>query len=538
MKVLSQRRYILLLECTVLVVKIITVAAWIPPSASRTAARFPIGSYHATDVVPRDGSQSGNTEESLRFWQTFFASTILSGALLLGPVFPTYARGNDMAASVVSIAMPPSTMRANILDEATLPKPDTIGTVSDDVKSIEPMFIADREEEKSVLDEVWTLVDKYYLDRTFGGQNDWNKVRAKYTFLSSKARGEDAKFKLVKEMVATLNDKYSRVLDREQYSAIQKYDLIGVGVTLMPDAEKNIIVGAPPIAGSEAARVGMQVGDFVTAINDVPTAGRTAFDIIDQISENPTAQFVSMTIRPKRSDSTTPGREVKMARAFAEINDPVRYKISETRPDGTKVGLIKILEFNALVKGSLEKALSELEAAGANAYVLDIRQNTGGAFQSAVEIAGLFVEDCVATYVVDNTNVKLPFRTTKGQLAIDQSDPVVIWIDGRSASASEVLAGSLRDNCRAVLQGEQSFGKGLIQAVYGLKNGAGLVLTVARYVTPSGTDIQGVGISPDLGTRNMPFGPLGLGTDTSRIDFNDIRNRLSENACRIPDEIK
>jgi carboxyl-terminal processing protease len=525
------------LECALLVLKSVIVSGWIPP-ASRTAASLP--AHRVNNDEPRESSQSGQTViwfgESLRFWKTAFASTVISGAILLGPGFPASA-SMDLTAPV-SIALPPPTVQANILEEATLPKPDTISTISDDNKSIEPMFISDREDDQSVLEEVWTLINKYYIDRTFGGQHDWNKMRAKYTFLISKAKGEDAKFKLVKEMVATLNDKYSRVLDREQYSAIQKYDLIGVGATLMPDADKNIIVGAPPIAGSEAARVGMLVGDFVTAINGLPTAGRTAFDIIDQISENPSAQSVSMTIRPKGSDPTTPGREVKMARAFANVQDPVRYKISETRSDGTKVGFVKINEFNALVKGRLEKALAELEAAGANAYVLDIRQNTGGAFQSAVEISSLFIEDRVATYVVDNSNVKLPFRTTKGQLAIDKTDPMVIWIDGRSASASEVLAGSLHDNCRAVLQGEQSFGKGLIQAVYGLKNGAGLVLTVARYVTPSGSDIQGVGIKPDLGTKDMPFGPLGLGTDTSKIDFNDIKNRLSESSCRIPDEVQ
>ena len=412
--------------------------------------------------------------------------------------------------------------------------------MTEDNKSIEPIFLKENQQdqdESSVLDEVWQLIDKYYIDRTFGGNQDWKKVREKYKYLSSKANSDEARFKLVTEMVASLGDKYSRILDPQQYAAIQKYDLIGVGVTLMPDADKNIIVGAPPIKGSEADKAGMKVGDFVTAINGIPTAGRTAFDIIDQISENSNAATVSMSVRPKGSDADAPVRELTMARSFLEVKNPISYKISETRPDGTKVGFIKIKEFNSLIKGNLEQALSELEAAGANAYVVDIRQNTGGAFQSAVEISGLFVEDRLATYVVDSTGMRLPFRTTKGTLAIDREDPVVVWIDGRSASASEVFAGSLHDNCRAVLVGEKTFGKGLIQAVYGLKNGAGLVLTVARYVTPSGTDIQGVGITPDLGGQYLPFGILGSGTDTSKIDFADISSRLSENKCRVPEEM-
>lgn len=477
-------------------------------------------------------------ENPIRHFQTAAASMLVSGVLLLCPSSPASASA-DLAAGTISIALPPRAAQSRILDEATLPKPDSLGTLLKDNKSTEPTIVSGPVDgqQYSVLDEVWTLIDKYYIDRTFGGQNDWNKVRGKFKFVIMKAKGEDAKFNVVSDMVATLNDKYSRMLDREQYSAIQKYDLIGVGVTLTPDSTKNIVVGAPPIPGSEAARVGLQAGDFVSAINGIPTVGRTAFDIIDQISEDPSAKTISMTVRPVGSDSSNPGKVLKMARAFEKVKNPVRYKISETRSDGTKVGFVKILEFNALVKGGMEKALAELEAAGANAYVIDVRQNTGGAFQSAVEISSLFTEDRVATYVVDSTGLKIPFRTAKGQLAIDITDAMVLWIDGRSASASEVLAGSLHDNCRAVLMGENSFGKGLIQAVYGLKNGAGLVLTVARYVTPSGSDIQGVGITPDLGTQAMPFGLLGLGTDTSKIDFNDIKNRL-ENVCRIPVEMK
>jgi carboxyl-terminal processing protease len=496
------------------------ISAWVPsvykttltsPYHGRISGKLPIlyafqeqGDQSVTNCSPSVSYFSG---KPLRLFQNILASIVLSTTLVLIPAFPVVASSDRVETSAIS--PPSSTQQTNVVDE------------------------------------VWTLVNKYYIDRTYGEQN-WNQVHDKYILLANNAKNDEVRFKLATEMVASLNDKYSRMLNRDQYSAIQKYDLIGVGVTLMPDGNKNMIVGAPPIPESEAARVGLQVGDYVTAINGVSTTGRNAFDIIDQIAEDPNAKSLTMTIRPKGSDGTDPGNVVTMSRAFAEIRNPVQYKISETRSDGTKVGFVKIAEFNAIVKGSLEKALAELEAAGVNAYVLDIRQNTGGAFQSAVEISSLFTEDRIATYVVDNTNVKLPFRTAKGQLAIDKTDPIVILIDGRSASASEVLAGSLHDNCRAVLMGEKSFGKGLIQAVYGLKNGDGLVLTVARYVTPSGSDIQGVGITPDFGTRDAPYngpllnigglGQLSLGMDTSRIDFKSIQSQL-ENVCQIPKEI-
>ena len=334
--------------------------------------------------------------------------------------------------------------------------------------------------------------------------------------------------KLATEMTASLGDKYSRMLDANQYAAIQKFDLIGVGVTLMPNQNKEIIVGSPPVPKSASAEAGLQVGDKVVAINGISTNGRTAFDIIDQIGENPNAATVTMTIQRdgKKEDKV-------MARAFQQVKDPILYKISETRKDGTKVGFVRILEFNALVKTKLQDALVKLEAEGANAYVIDLRMNGGGAFQSAVEISSLFMQDRVATYVVDSSGAEIPFNTPKSRPAIDNEDPIVIWVDGSSASASEVLAGALHDNCRAVVMGDKSFGKGLIQAVYGLKNGAGLVLTVARYVTPGGNEIQGIGITPDI-KGGVPLYLPGMSTDTSKVDFKDISNRLSPNMCAVP----
>lgn len=391
----------------------------------------------------------------------------------------------------------------------------------------------------TALDEAWRLVDKYYIDRTFGGQ-DWAKTRESYGARLGSRAGDDQVMKLATEMVASLGDKYSRVLDAGSYAKIQKFDLIGVGATLMPDASKKLIVGAPPIPGSAADKVGIRVGDFVTAVNGVPTEGRTAFDIIDQIGDDPNAKEVTMTIRTQ-GPNDLPGegkvRDASMTRTFTQVKDPISFKITERRADGTNVGYIRINEFNSLVKPSLESAIKSLEKDGANAFVLDIRSNPGGAFQSAVEIAGLFLDSRIATSVVDSNQVELPFKTPSGKVLVPPSDPLVLWVDGGSASASEVLAGALRDNCRASIMGSKSFGKGLIQAVYGLNNGGGLVLTVAKYVTPAGTDIQGSGINPDVTGSAVPgsfLGPLVMSTDTSKVDFEQSKAMLSEPMCKVP----
>lgn len=391
----------------------------------------------------------------------------------------------------------------------------------------------------SIIEEVWNLVNKYYIERSFNGQ-DWNQIKQKYVSSSRKV-DDDMAMKLIKEMVRSLDDKYTRVLDNQQYAAIQKFDLIGVGVTLMPNAAKEIIVGAPPIDGSPAMKSGIVSGDYITAVNGMATTGRTAFDIIDQISEAPDAKTVTFSVRRQgENDLVGEGTtfDVTLERQNLQtIKDPIQYKLTEKRKDGTNVGYIRVAQFNALVNGKLKDALQDLKSQGANAFVLDLRSNTGGAFQSAVEISGLFFEDRVATYVVDSNNVELPFRTTKGKMVIDPEAPMVIWMDGMSASASEVLAGSLHDNCRAVTMGDQSFGKGLIQAVYGLKNGAGLVLTVARYVTPNGSDIQGTGITPDIqGNMPAPVAVPVFSANTAKVDFDDIKHRLDPSMCTIPQD--
>ena len=384
----------------------------------------------------------------------------------------------------------------------------------------------------NALEEVYSLVDKYYL-RKNEVQSKLDKTHEEFAQqLAGKAFGENGSkadgadvMDYATKLAKVLNDKYSRVLSIENYERMQKYDLIGVGAMLMPDNSGKIMVGAPPVSKSAADRAGVKAGDFVMAVNGVSTEGRTSFQIIDQISDDPNAKSILMKFRRVgENDLPDEGtiREIELEREFEEVKDPISYSLSKN-DDGRNVGYVRIKEFNSLVKSRLYNALDTLEKQGANAYVLDLRGNPGGAFQSAVNIAGFFLSEKTATNVIDNKGVELPFTTPKDEVVVDASDPMVIWVDKGSASASEVLAGALHDNCRATVMGENSFGKGLIQAVYGLKNGGGLVLTVAKYITPGGNDIQGVGIIPDIST-SLPTIP-GFRSDTSKVDFKDVERR-------------
>mmetsp|Transcript_16392 Transcript_16392/g.33750 ORF Transcript_16392/g.33750 Transcript_16392/m.33750 type:complete len:446 (+) Transcript_16392:7-1344(+) len=363
-------------------------------------------------------------------------------------------------------------------------------------------------------EEAWGLISKYYLDRSFNGQ-DWNEVKGRI----------NPNYQ-VSSLVSTLGDKYTRYLTPSQYAAIQKYDLVGVGVLLMPDSDGDISVGAPPVPGSASERAGIKSGDKVLEVNGRGTKGRSAFDIIEELVKEE-KDVVEFTVKGGNGEVS----KVPLQRTFTKVSDPVSFTVKETKKDG-KIGYVRISEFNSKLSTSLSTALSNLESQGVEKYVLDLRGNGGGSFQSAVDVAGFFVgPDKVATKVVDGDSKVMEFKTPSANPAIlGKGDDVVVWVDKGSASASEVLATALQSNCRAIVMGEGSFGKGLIQAVYGLSDGSGLVLTVAKYVTPNGESIQGTGVQPDVreGLDLLP----GISKGVEGVDWVKIKNL--EGMCALP----
>lgn len=503
--------------CPINVSPLVTLLVLFLTSSSRGCGGIVISSVQAfrvvTTVVPRLTSLSSH--EHLRHEHDYVIVTQRrekNHIEFLGGILRSTALAAALAATTTLSIVPPSFA-------TDVPTPSSFAGVAPP-HGAPPAY-----------DETWNLVRKFALDRSYNGQN-WDEAYSKYLsadHISSNDDDDDEGrvMRAVNDLVTSMGDKYTRLLDRDAYARIQKFDLIGVGATLMPDpVTREIVVSAPPVTKSAAAEAGLKVGDVILAVNGMETKGRTAFDIIDQISDDPRSNKITFSVR---SGDVT--KDVILKREFPEMKDPISFRISETRSDGTKVGYVRIAEFNSLVKPRMEAALRDLESQDVNAYVVDVRGNPGGAFQSAIEIAGLFMNDKLATDVVDGNGVDLKFRTSKDKAIVGASDPVAIWVDGGSASASEVLAGALRDNCRAVVMGSTSFGKGLVQAVYGLKNGYGLVLTVAKYLTPGGTDINKIGIIPDVSKDEaLPSAPgfiPVIGSDTSRVDFSDVTKRMA-----------
>jgi carboxyl-terminal processing protease len=184
--------------------------------------------------------------------------------------------------------------------------------------------------------------------------------------------------------------------------------------------------------------------------------------------------------------------EIRLTRDRIALN-PV---VSDLRvsAEGTPIGYLRLTQFNANASTELAHAISSLEKKGADAYILDLRNNPGGLLQSGIEIARLWLDSGTIVYTVNRQGIQGSFEAFGPALT---NDPLMILVNQGTASASEILAGALQDNGRAQLVGETTFGKGLIQSLFELSDGSGLAVTIAKYETPQHKDINKLGIKPD-----------------------------------------
>jgi carboxyl-terminal processing protease len=279
-------------------------------------------------------------------------------------------------------------------------------------------------------------------------------------------------------------------MDPEEFRNMQidtSGELTGVGIQLAQDEETKELVVVAPIEDTPAFEAGILARDVIVKIDGQSTDGMDTNTAVGLI-RGPVGTDVNITVR--RGDEEL---DYTLKRALIELH-PVRYSL-ETEADGTKVGYIRLTQFSANAADEMREAIQDLESQAVDGYVLDLRINPGGLLYSSIDIARMWLNEGVIVSTVDRQGVSEQ-ETANGTALTDK--PLVVLIDGGSASASEILSGALQDNGRAVLVGSQTFGKGLVQSVRGLNDGSGLAVTVAKYLTPDGTDINHQGIVPDI----------------------------------------
>ncbi len=352
-----------------------------------------------------------------------------------------------------------------------------------------------------LLNEVWRIVDRSYVDDSFNGQNWW-LVRQRA--LRQDVPDQEASYAAVREMLSGLGDPFTRFLDPDQYQSLQTStsgELTGVGLQISQD-EAGYLKVISPVEGSPADEAGIQAQDHILGIDGVSTKG-IALDEAAKLMRGLPGTTVTLTI-----DRDSVPTDFPIVRDRIALN-PV---YADLRTDGPfPVGYIRLNQFNANATNELGQAIDSLEASGAEGYVLDLRNNPGGLLQAGIEIARLWLDKGTVVYTVNRYGIQDRIDAVG---AARTSNPLAILVNGGTASASEILSGALQDNGRAQLVGERTFGKGLIQSLFRLSDGSGLAVTVARYETPNHTDINKQGILPDRIVSTPPLTRADLATAT------------------------
>lgn len=340
--------------------------------------------------------------------------------------------------------------------------------------------------QKNLIDEVWQIIDKTYVDGTFN-QVDWQGIRKEY--LNRSYTNNQQAYDAIKEMLGKLDDPYTRFMEPEEFKNMQidtSGELTGVGIQLSQDEKTKKLIVIAPIEDTPAFEAGIQPQDLLLKINGKSTEGMDLNDAVKLI-RGPVGSSVKLTLQRGNKEL-----DFDLKRAKIEIH-PVKFSV-ESSTSG-KIGYIRLNQFSANASSEMRDAINKLQSEKVVGYILDMRSNPGGLLYASIDIAKMWLNkgDIVSTV----NRVGITDRQKASNQALTDK-PLVILVDGGSASASEILSGALQDNKRAVLVGTKTFGKGLVQSVRQVGENSGLAVTIAKYFTPSGRDINHEGIKPDV----------------------------------------
>ncbi len=300
----------------------------------------------------------------------------------------------------------------------------------------------------------------------------------------------------LKGIVDSLDDPFSHYLtpnEASQFNESVSGEFEGVGMNVEEDRRGLKVLRV--FEGSPAEEAGVRRGDFILSVNGKSIAG-VGSDVATSRIKGPAGTSVELSV-------LTPGegqpRDVKVKRERIEV--PVATGRIVER-DGKKIGVVELLSFSSGAHGILRREVDEVLDKGADGIVLDLRGNGGGLLSEAQLVASIFIED---GRIVSTRGRSRPERVLDAEGdAIDEDIPVVVLVDGGSASASEIVTGALRDRNRATIVGTRTFGKGLVQELKPLTNGGVLDITVANYYLPGGKTISKAGIKPAVRAEDDP----------------------------------
>ena len=362
---------------------------------------------------------------------------------------------------------------------------------------------------KEVIDHVWQIVYRDFLDSS-GKFERSNWINLRKEFLAKKYSDNNEAYDAIRDMLSNLDDPYTRFLDPKEFNQMRidtSGELTGVGIQIAKDKESDSIIIISPIEGSPAYEAGIKAKDMILSIDNVSTKGLNIEDAVKLIRGRRGTKVKLEILRNGNSFYKS------LLRERIELKS-VTSKINETK-DGLLIGYVRLKQFNANASREMKDTLKDLEIKKVSGYVLDLRSNPGGLLESSIDISRQFIDKGIIVSTLSKDGLR---ETKRGNGKALTKKPLIVLVNEGSASASEIVSGAIRDNNRGKLVGKKTFGKGLVQSMRTLVDGSGLTVTVAKYLTPNGTDINKFGITPDIEVKmnSNPILQREIGTKRDR----------------------
>ena len=324
-----------------------------------------------------------------------------------------------------------------------------------------------KREVKQKASTIEKYIDAYYLD-------DINKDKMENS--------------IYKGIVNGLGDDYAEYYTAEEYAEIMEKTsgtFYGIGAYVTQNTDTGAITIVKPMKNSPAEKAGLKAGDIIYAINDERVSGKDLSAVLAQIKGEEGSKVKLTIVRSRENDYLT--FSVKRAKIQ---EDTVSYTMLND-----KIGYIQITGFEEVTPNQFSTAVNALEKEKMEALILDLRDNGGGLLKSAVSMLDRVMSKGMVVYTKDKQGVSEKFYAEDVKHV---SVPMAVLVNGNSASASEVFSGALQDKKKAKLIGTKTFGKGIVQTIFDLQDGSSLKMTTSKYYTPSGRNIHGTGLEPDI----------------------------------------
>ncbi|HXW75849.1 MAG TPA: S41 family peptidase [Candidatus Eremiobacteraceae bacterium] len=331
-------------------------------------------------------------------------------------------------------------------------------------------------------------------------------LRLAFTQYGSKVGDDDLTYAAISGMLDSLGDPYTVFLDprdmRSLTELISGGNFGGIGVYIGQDPKTKETIVIEPITGTPADRAGLKAGDLIVSVDGHPTKG-LALDPVMNLIRGKADSIVHLVVQ----------RSGQPLKTYAVVREQIHVPSVAYRMLDDHIGYVQLFDFGETSAQELDTALDALNAKGAKAYILDLRNNGGGLLGAAVDISSKFIEDGPIVSIIDRAG-HIETHDANGDAISPR--PLIVLVNQFSASASEITAGAIQDTHAGTLVGVKTFGKGVVQTIYDLPGASAIKITTARYVTPAGRDINKKGIQPNI---IVPMDPSLVGIATRDVQL-------------------